>query len=52
MTLITVKMPKLVDILTFMSMKNITSEHLKARKVFILKRLRFYEHLKFHAQLS
>ena len=49
-TLIKVKMPTIVDILTFISMINTTSEHLKARKVFISKQFRFYEHLKFHAQ--
>ena len=31
---------------------NTTSEHLKARKVFIFKHLRFDEHLKFHVQLT
>ena len=33
-------------------MVNTTSEHLKARKVFIFKHFRFHEHLKFYAQLS
>ena len=47
--LINVKMTTIVGILIFMSMMN-TSEHLKARKVFIFKQFRFYEHLKFHAQ--
>ena len=37
--LINVKMPTIV-------------EHLKARKVFIFKHCRFFEHLKYHAQLS
>ena len=50
--LINVKMPTSVVILIFMSMINTTSEHLKARKVFIFKHFRFYEHFKFHAQLS
>ena len=42
--LINVKMPTNVDILTFSSIKNITSERLKASKV-------FYEQMKFHALL-
>ena len=50
--LINVKMPTIVGILIFISMINTTSEHLKARKVFIFKHVRFYEHLRFHAQLS
>ena len=50
--LINVKMPTIVGILIYMSMINTTSEHLKARKVFIFKHCRFYEHLKYHAQLS
>ena len=50
--LINVKMPTIVGILMFMSMINTTSEHLKARKVFIFKQFKYYEHLKFHAQLS
>ena len=50
--LINVKMPTIVGILIFMSKINTTSEHLKARKVLIFEHLRFYEHLKFHAQLS
>ena len=41
-----VKMPTIVVILIFMSMINTTSEHLKARKVFIFKHFRFYEHFK------
>ena len=55
---------KLVSCSTQLSMKfimlinvkmriiNTTSEHLKARKIFIFKHFRFYEHLKLHAQLS
>ena len=39
--LISVKMPTIVGILTFMSMINTTSEHVKARKVFIFKQFRF-----------
>ena len=35
-----------------MSMINTTSGHLKANKIFIFKHFRFYEHLKFLAQLS
>ena len=50
--LINVKMPTIVGILIFMSMINQISEHLKEQKVFILNHFRFYEHLKFHAQLS
>ena len=50
--LINIKMPTIVGILICMSMINTTSHHLKARKAFILKHLRFYEHLKFHAQLT
>ena len=49
---INVKMPTIVGILIFMSMINTTSEHLKARKVYIFEHFRLYEHLKFHAQLS
>ena len=37
MKLINVKMPTIVDILTFMSMIHTTSEGLKARKVFIFQ---------------
>ena len=50
--LINVKMPTIVGIFTFISMKNKTSECLKARKVVIFQQLSFYEQLKFHAQLS
>ena len=39
--LINVKMPTIVGILTFMSMKNAASESLKARKVFNLQHLKF-----------
>ena len=49
---INVKMPTIFGILIFMSMVNTTSEHLKASERFIFKHYRFYEHLKFHAQLS
>ena len=46
-------MPTIVGILTFISMINITSERLKARNFFICQYFSFfYEHLKFHAQLS
>ena len=48
---INVKMPTFVDILTFMSMINTTSESLKARKV-IFQHVRLYEQLMFHAQCS
>ena len=54
--LINVKMPTIigmiVGILTVISMINTIYERLKARKVFIFKHFRFYEQLKFHAQLS
>ena len=33
-------------------MINTTSEHLKVIKVFTFQHFRFYEHLKFHAQLK
>ena len=49
--LIKVKMPTIVGILTFISMIN-TSKRFKARNFFICRYLSFYEHLKFHAQLS
>ena len=47
-----VKMPTIVDILTFISMINKMSETLKARKVFIFQHFSFYEQLQFRAQLS
>ena len=50
--LINVKMPTIVGILTFISMINATYERLKARNVFKCRYFSFYEHLKFHAQLS
>ena len=50
--LIYVKMPTIVGILTFISMINTTSEKLKARNLFICGYFRFYEQLKFRAQLS
>ena len=50
--LINVKMPTIVDILTFISMINTTPECLKARTVIIGQHFSFYEQLKFHAQLS
>ena len=52
--LINVKMPTItiVDILTFISMINTTSERLKARNVFICWYLSVYEQLNFRAQLS
>ena len=50
--LINVKMPTIVGILTFISMINTTSERLKARNFFISWYFRFYEQLKFRAQLS
>ena len=50
--LINVKMPTIVDILTFISMINTKYESLKARKVFRFKHFSCYENLKFYAQLS
>ena len=50
--LINVKMPTIVGILTFKSMINTTSESFRARKILIFHQFRFYELLKFHAQLS
>ena len=50
--LINAKMSTIVGILTFISMINTTSERLKARNFFICRYFRFYEKLKFHAQLS
>ena len=50
--LINVKMPTIVDILTFISMINTISEKLKARNFFICRYFSFYEQLKFRAQLS
>ena len=49
-----VKMPTIVDILTFISMINTIHvfESLKAIKVLIFQYIRFYEQLKIHAQLS
>ena len=45
-------MPTTVDILTFISMINTTSETLKARNFFIYEYFSFYEQLKFRVQLS
>ena len=42
---------QVVGILTFISMINKTSESLKARKVFYFSAFKFYEELKFSAQL-
>ena len=47
-----VKMPIIIDILTFISKINTPSENLKARKIFISQLFRFYEQLEQHAQLS
>ena len=49
--LINVKMPTIVDILTFISMINTPSERLNARNFFICRCFSFYEQLKFRAQL-
>ena len=45
---INVKVPTIVDTLTFISMIHTTSESLIARKVFIFQHVSFYGHLKFH----
>ena len=50
--LIKIKMPTMVGILTFMSMKNTTSVSLKVRTVFIFHDSNFNEQLKFDAQLK
>ena len=50
--LMNVKMPTVIGILTLISKVNITSESLRARKVFIFHHFCFYEQLKFPAQLS
>ena len=50
-TVINVKMPTFVGILTFISMINTALERLKA-KFFIYRYFSFYEQLKFHAQFS
>ena len=49
--LINVKMPTIVDILTFISMINTTSERHKASNFFFCRYFSFYEQLKFRAQL-
>ena len=49
---ITVKMPTIVGILTFISMINTSLDSLRARKVIIFKHFCLYEQLKFYAQLS
>ena len=49
-TLINVKMPTIVGILTFISMINTTSESLKAREVYTFQLISFHELLIFHAQ--
>ena len=50
--LINVKMPTIVGIFTFISMIITRSERPGARNFFICRYFSFYEHLKFHAQLS
>ena len=50
--LISVKMPTIVGILTFISMINTTYERLKAINFFVCWYFIFYEQLKFRAQLS
>ena len=49
--LINVKMPTIVGILTFISRTN-TSLIFRARKIFIIQHLIFYEQLTFYAQLG
>ena len=51
-SLINVKMPTIVDILTSISMINTTSERLTARHFFICQYFSFDEQLQFRAQLS
>ena len=50
--LIKVKMSTIVGILTFISGINTASESFKAIKIFIFKKITFYEQLKFDAQVS
>ena len=50
--LISVKMPTIVGILTFISTINTTYERLKARNFFTFRCFGFYDELKFRAQLS
>ena len=50
--LINIKMPAIVGILTFISMRNTTSERFKAITFFICRYFSFYELLKFRVQLS
>ena len=50
--LINVKMPTIVDILTFISMINTTPERPKARNFFICRYFSVYGQLQFLAQLS
>ena len=50
--LLSVKMPTIVGILTFISRINTASESFKARKILIFEHFSFYEQLKFHTQLS
>ena len=50
--LISVKMPTIFGILTFISMINTTLNSFKAREVFIFQHFSSYEQLKFDAQLS
>ena len=49
--LINVKMPKIVGILTYISMINTTSET-ESKKSTIIQPFSLYEQLKFHALLS
>ena len=47
-----VKMPTIVDILTFVSMINTTSATLKQAKVLLFQQFSFNEMLKLHAQVN
>ena len=47
-----IELRRIVDILTFICMIDITSERHKAKHFFICRYFSFYEQLKFRAQLS
>ena len=49
---INIKMPTIVDILTFISIINTTSESSEARRIIIFQHFSFHKELIFHAQLS
>ena len=50
--MLTIKMPTIAVILTFISIINTASERIETRNFFICRYFRFYEQLKFRAQLS